>query len=215
MVKKLYWKYRNLLIKQNHHPLRKGKYNNFIFIHINKTGGTSIAKAIGLPAIRHLPVKRVIDLVGQQEFDEAFKFTAVRNPWDKVVSQYKYRVNTNQTEMKTNPISFKDWVAKTYGQQDEYYLDKPKMFAAQSDWLKDYNNQFPNLQIIRFDSLNADFQEIAKQIGVKPKLRHLNASQKDVYTSYYDEKTKAIVEDWFKEDIERFSFEFDENLVGS
>ncbi len=212
MFRKLIWKYRTRLFKPNQHPLRKGKYNNFIFIHINKTGGTSIAKAIGLPTIRHLPVKKVIDIVGQKEFEEAFKFTAIRNPWDKVVSQYKYRVNTNQTAMKSNPISFKNWVVKTYGEQDEYYLDKPKMFAAQSDWLKDYNNQLPNFEIIRFESLHADFQKIAKQIGVKSKLRHLNATQKDVYTDYYDEKTKSIIEDWYKEDIERFGYKYKGNI---
>ena len=117
-------------------PLRNGEGCEYIFVHINKTGGTSIAKAIGLPKKNHLTAKEIIDIVGQTKWDKAFKFTFVRNPWAKVVSHYLYRIKTNQTSMSDKNISFSDWVKVTYGEcKDPLFYDIPKMFQPQVEWL--------------------------------------------------------------------------------
>ena len=65
-------------------PLRQGSNGSFIFIHINKTAGTSIGKAIGLPIKDHLTAQEVLSRIGKDRWDAAYKFTLVRNPWDKV-----------------------------------------------------------------------------------------------------------------------------------
>jgi hypothetical protein len=67
-------------------PLHKGKHGSYIFIHINKTAGTSIIDVIGKPFRKHLTSKEVIKVIGQKKWDAAYKFAVVRNPWDKVVS---------------------------------------------------------------------------------------------------------------------------------
>lgn len=198
---------KKLLIKDYDSPVRKGKKKDFIFIHINKTGGTSIAKAIGLPIKQHYSVKDVIVKVGEEKLDEVYTFSVVRNPWTKVVSHYKYRVKTNQTAMAEIPISFKDWVKLTYGKdKDPFYYDKPLMFAPQLEWLKDFDGNIKADKIIKFDSLNAEFKNIAKSIGINPELPHLNATKKVDYKDFYDTKTIDIIGEWFEEDIEKFGF---------
>jgi len=209
MIIKIIRKLKSIIINDNP-PLRKGKNGNFIFIHINKTGGTSVSKAIGMPRKRHLHVHEVISIVGEKNFNEAFVFCVIRNPWDKVVSHYKYRVKTNQSNMANNHISFKDWVKQTYGSnKNPFYYNKPKMFASQSDWLKDSNGVVRVDNIIRFESLNNDYKNIAKHLGLQNDLPHLNATKKDSYTKYYDQETIEIVRNWFSEDIERFNYSFD------
>ncbi|MCP4551228.1 MAG: hypothetical protein GY834_04125 [Bacteroidetes bacterium] len=201
-------------MKEDNSPLRKGKNGTFIFIHINKTGGTSVAKIIGLPRKRHLHVKEVISIIGEKEFNKAFVCCVVRNPWDKVVSHYKYRVKTNRTNMANNHISFKEWVKCTYGKdKNSFYYDKPKMFAIQSDWIKDNNGVIRVSNILRFESLSNDFKVIAEYLGIQNELPYLNATRKESYIRYYDKETEEIVRSWFKEDIERFKFEF-ESRVG-
>ena len=210
MIRKLARKIKYLIIKEDNSPLRKGESGTFIFIHINKTGGTSIAKVIGLPKNNHFSVEEVMSKIGEEEFNKAYVFCVVRNPWDKVVSHYKFRVKTNQTNMGDNHISFKEWVKQTYGaNKNPFYYDKPRMFAPQSDWIKDNNGIIRVSNIIRFESLSNNFESIAKSIGVKKKLPHLNATKKDSYTEYYDKETIEIVRNWFKEDIERFNYSFD------
>ncbi|MDY7009062.1 MAG: sulfotransferase family 2 domain-containing protein [Cyanobacteriota bacterium] len=78
-----------------------------IFIHIPKTTGSSIEDVIfphprseeqfwGLPnkyqtgCLRHLMVKHIKLEVSSDIFKSYFKFTVIRNPWDKAVSQFCY-----------------------------------------------------------------------------------------------------------------------------
>ena len=67
--------------------------DRFVFIHINKTGGSSIAKALNIPSV-HRTAQEKIEEIGQKNWDRKLTFTVVRNPWDKVVSLYHYRVKT-------------------------------------------------------------------------------------------------------------------------
>ncbi len=193
--------------KPDQSPLRKGPKGDFVFIHINKTGGTSIAQAVGLPQKRHLHVKEVIELIGEEAFSNAVVFAVVRNPWDKVVSHYKYRVKTNQTGMGDHHISFKDWVKQTYGpQKNPLYYDNPSMFATHSEWLKDEQGVIRVSHILRFENLAADYGELATKLGIKRDLPHLNAGSKGSFESYYDPETADMVKAWFQEDIERFGY---------
>ena len=86
--------------------------HNFIFIHIPKTGGTSVEEVLfekeefternlwmGMTNFRnryqtdglqHLASKHVLTEVGKETFFYYFKFTFVRNPWDKAISQWLY-----------------------------------------------------------------------------------------------------------------------------
>lgn len=199
-------------MKYHNSPIIKGRRRSYIFIHINKTGGTSVVNVVGAPSKkykRHLTVKEIIDMVGQENFRKAYRFSIVRNPWDKVVSHYNYRTRTNQTKMKEDPIPFIDWVICTYGDaKDGFYYDNPKMFQPQVEWLRDYNGNIAVDSIIKFERLSEGFQEIAKIIGVNGNLPHLNKSSRGNYRNYYDRETINIVYNWFHDDVELFRYKF-------
>jgi len=201
--------FRRKFLEGNNYPIRRGVNGTFIFIYINKTAGTSIAKCIGLPKKRHLTVKEVIQIVGQQNFNNAFKFSVVRNPWSKVFSHYKYRVRTNQTELGECQIPFRDWVAKTYGtDKDLFYYNTPKMFMPQVEWLRDKNDSIAVDEIIKFEQLSDSFQKVANIIGIEYPLPQLNQTNKTDYREYYDSVTKKIIETHFEEDIDLFKYSF-------
>jgi hypothetical protein len=63
----------------------------FIFMHITKTGGSSIEKLFNYEGIKHQRPIELINILGQTTWDSYFKFTFVRNPWDRTVSEYFYR----------------------------------------------------------------------------------------------------------------------------
>lgn len=190
-------------------PIKKGKKRNFIFIHIGKTAGTSITKIIGEPFQKHNTAKEVIKIIGREKWDNNYKFTVVRNPWDKVFSWYKYRTQLNQSNMKTNPISFADWVACTYGEnKDPYYYYRPKIFLPQVEWLKNDNGEIDMDKIIRFENLKEDFEIVANEVGVVSDLPHINKTKRTDYREFYDEATKEIIEQWFYEDIKLFNYKF-------
>jgi len=190
-------------------PLRNGKNGPYIFIHINKTAGTSIGRAIGLPVKDHLTAREVIARIGKEQWNMAYTFTLVRNPWDKVVSHYEYRRKKNKTEITSRGIQFSDWVKKTYGEEkDSFYYNNPRSFQPQVEWLKDDEGKISLDYIGRFESINEDFDHIMNAIGLDAELPHLNASSRAAYQSYYNDETRDIVAHWFREDIEAFEYSF-------
>ena len=78
-------------------PAKPITHSDFIFIHINKTGGTSIEKALGLEK-DHLTASEKKTAIGKQKWKKIYSFAFVRNPWDKVVSHYHHRVKMNITD---------------------------------------------------------------------------------------------------------------------
>ena len=190
-------------------PLRQGKNGTYVFIHINKTAGTSIGNAIGLPVKHHQTASEIIAKIGRDKWNTAYKFTLVRNPWDKVVSHYQYRRKRNKTQVATRNVSFSEWVKKTYGpDKDPFFYNNPKAFQPQVEWLKDDQGRIAIDFIGKFESINDDFDQIKSIIGIEAELPHLNASKRAGYQSYYDDETRLIVAQWFHEDIEVFGYSF-------
>lgn len=187
--------------------IRSAYFDRFVFIHINKTGGSSIEKALKLP-FEHKTAIEKIQEIGRHEWDRRISFAVVRNPWDKVVSHYHYRVYTNQTGMGDGHISFNDWVRRSYGCKDPVYYDQPKMFQPQVEWLKDADSNICVKEILRFENLAGDFNVLAEKIGKKVLLPHVKKTSHKCYKDYYDSDAKKIIERVFLEDIDVFKYIF-------
>ena len=98
--------------------------HKFIFIHINKTGGSSLEHALkkycenfSNRKFKHQCLFDKLEnnppLISQCKhlLEEYFKFTIVRNPWDKELSDYFFNkrlgrnVGSNLTEYFNHPIT--------------------------------------------------------------------------------------------------------------
>jgi hypothetical protein len=189
-------------------PIKKVGDRSVIFIHINKTGGTSIGKALGLREKQHLTVQEVRDRVGIQNWDSSYTIAFVRNPWDRVSSSYRYRLKVRKNNTNNIEIDFKSWVKKVFQERDPRYYDYPKMLMPQTNWLKDELGDI-NIDFIgRFETIEEDFEALCKKLGVQLDLPHLNKTKQVPYQDYYDKETMEIVADYFSEDIETFGYSF-------
>ncbi len=198
---------KNELNPANNLQSRNG--HNFIFIHINKTGGISLGECLELPFKMHFTAEEVIESIGLKKWNQALSFSIVRNPFDKVVSHYFYRVLTNQTGLGSEEIGFQEWVKKCYGpSKDPYLYDQPKMFQPQLDWLR-HDGRIAVNMILKFEKLNSDYKKIKELLGLSMDLPHKNKSSRDHYKNYYDHETWEIVADWFKEDIKYFGYDLE------
>ena len=106
-----------------------------IFVHIPKTGGTSIEDVIWpdtrmeehlwmgfvskyrnkyqTGGLQHLLARQIRQEVGADIFDDYFKFAVVRNPWDRAVSQYSYtKIRTDLHDLigMTEDTSFSEYL---------------------------------------------------------------------------------------------------------
>lgn len=79
-------------------------YNNYsykpldnlkcIFVHIPKTAGISISRSIfGNLGGGHTKIRDYELIFSAKDFNNYFKFTFVRNPWDRIFSAYRFLKN--------------------------------------------------------------------------------------------------------------------------
>ena len=191
----------------------KTKYlSDVVFVHINKTGGSSVEAALGLP-FQHRTALELHELMGARRWADRLSFTFVRNPWEKVASHYHYRVKTNQTGLGDHPIGFNEWVALAYGERDSRYYDQPRMFMPQMDWITDDTGEVMVDFVGRFERLHDDFEFVCRRIGRSARLPHLKRSHDEDYRRLYSAESIGIVRDRFAIDIEAFGYVFERPIL--
>jgi len=167
-----------------------------IFVHVIKTGGVSIALALNMNEKQcHKSASQIRKKVGEDVWNDYFKFTFVRNPFEKIVSQYHF----NRHKWGFKDFTFKEYVKKwsigakisKYPQLNLFYIDEKLDFIG------------------RFENLQQDFNIICDKIGIlQQELPHENATKHKHYTEYYDDETRAIIAEKYAKDIEYFGYEF-------
>ena len=207
-------------IKNGFGIIKREANRPFIFIHINKTGGTSISRALKIRRNPTTPINitknhrtamQTKEVVGKEVWDKAYKFTVVRNPWSKVVSEYNYRVAKNQNELSVKKIPFNDWVVRTYLEKDPFYHENPIWFMPQVDWLIEEDQKIHMDYIARIENLKKDFKNICRDLRLRVRLPKKNVSrgEKKHYSLYYNADTAMIIKNHFARDVEYFGYSFE------
>lgn len=164
--------------------------------------------------------------VTKAQFQEYFKFAFVRNPWDRIVSEYKFRDYPKEFDFKT--YLFKHWPKPAW---NDLYLH----VIPQYDFVFDDNGKLLVDFVGKFESLQADFDIVCGRLAIDPRpLPHINRSptnrltkravlwwlqnplgmmrlRRNVfehYTEYYDDEAREFVEKVFRKDIDAFHYEF-------
>lgn len=156
----------------------------------------------------HATAQEIRAHISGDQWGKAFKFAYVRNPWDKVVSHFHYRVQTNQTGLSEGNISFNEWVKRTYGNKDPAFYDKPRFFMPQLDWISDKSGSLIVDHVGRYENLDQDFSDVCRILEIDKKLPHVRRSSHKHYRDYYSDEAKEIIHNWFMKDIEMFGYQF-------
>jgi hypothetical protein len=220
-----------------------------IFVHIPKNGGTSFGtimevcrdgrienrdmlvgpiisedlKARGFlsPTLDHLTAKQLLEVIPEQTFSNYFKFAIVRNPWDRMLSQYLFNVKylgiVEQGETSTE-LGLAYYLNNFMDPQSEKRLatisDRGLSFSRQTQlsFIADENDNLLVDFVARFETLENDFLVIRDRAGFATKnLPYLNATKHAHYSEYYNEESKHIVEELFARDIDFFGHRFEKN----
>jgi hypothetical protein len=195
----------------------------FLFIHIPKTAGNSIQTALRdysedqLVALRkeqdgierfglrnpnykikkHSTLAEYRDALGNEQFRGLYKFTCVRNPWDRMVSYY---FTPTQTPETWDRKKFRKIISKAVSVADYLRLDNGE------------RNPFANADyIMRFENLTEDFRTVCRTLAISPPtLPRYNRSSREHYSKYYDDELGELVRTRFAAEIERFGYTFEQ-----
>lgn len=178
---------------------------NVEFIHINKSGGSSVERALGLP-FNHQTASMRVERLGVEEWNRRYSFTFVRNPWDKLVSQYHFRKERDRLQ---RDVDFSEWIRSIFVDGDEKLMIRRSKFINQLDWISDLSGEVLVDDIYRYESLHDDFDTLCLKVGKNAVLPHHKPSSHQHYSRYYDAETADIVATAFRRDIEYFDYRFD------
>jgi len=194
--------------------------HKFIFVRVTKTASTSITdcleKSVKLDSYKwsvvqleikekwqddenHIPMWFIEENISDKKFKSYFKFSFVRNPFDKLVSAYGYDINWHcKNKIKNDNLdTFARYIKSGFGTRLKN--------SSQYDFT--YGCDF----IGRFENLQEDINVVCDKIKIpQQQLPHKNKSKHKSYSEYYDDETKQIVAEKFAKDIEYFGYEFGE-----
>lgn len=190
-----------------------------IFIHVPKAAGTSVARALFGQKSRHIPLARYYafdNLLAQQ----CFKFSFVRNPWDRFQSAYHYLAK----RIGADP-SFSDhrWATHYLGQTPDFEAFVRRMmkdrgfraivrryihFRDQADWLQVPGQGMPVEFLGRFETLAEDFEIVRGRLSRGDPLPHERKGTSVDYRAVYSPESIDFVGDLYERDSRLFTYDF-------
>lgn len=219
-----------------------------IFIHIPKTAGMTIYESIldlkrfaswslgtndkayidkmnsyGSYTLLHIYYQSLLDenYMENDFFKNTFKFCFIRNPYDRIVSLYKYhdiknRLNynfDNFIELLYN--EYKNNTIPKIGLYNVKLFDKTSKLYHSHIYANQYRQQIEWIPndigfIGRLEYFDNDINELLLILGYKgPKIitQKINTSKDEDYSLYYkNNKTRELIKIMYKDDFNRFGY---------
>jgi len=209
----------------------------FVFVHIAKTGGTSVRAALallrwrdplywlsfpchrlshwtghrlGTKFPRHAKIIAAKEMLPMEYFRSLFKFVFVRNPWDLQVSSF-HHIRRERPHLIAQINTFPEFIRFKLDRERPFQFHLDTSIERQSDYIKDLDGRILTDFIGRYERLQEDFDEVCRHIGIATRTlpRKREAKDRNDYRRYYDDATAELVALHFKADIDAFGYRFE------
>ena len=189
-----------------------------LFIHIPKTGGQSINKALGVPNHSHLPLHNPHTFSLYQE--STLCFSVVRNPLKRAESLYNwYRDFQYYPKRKRRPenialalMARKFDINQFWDAIDIPYISRATHIFRPQEWFLREISNVPGVcgevKILRYESLTDDWQRLRKLSGNKlpESIPWQNASGIKGDKQVLSGESRQRVIDLYRDDFKRFNY---------
>ena len=189
----------------------------YVFIQIPKTGSSSVGFAFHKqlrcpePFLHHQTLRQI---ESHNNIDDSyFVFTFVRNPWDRLVSLWSDFTQERGRQYSGTITLEKDWLTE-FGTFHNFCLEFPNSYLSddvftrpQVDFIESENIGVDFIG--RYEELDAGFKQVCGHV-MHPyeKLPHIRKTKHSNYRDYYNDESMGSVASFYKQDIDRFKYEF-------
>ena len=146
--------------------------------------------------------RRWLDRITDEELEEYYIFSVVRNPWDRLVSLSAY-LNIPH--------------ALFIAQFDHFQqFEKIRLHSVPQHFYTHHSGQPFVDRICRFESVQEDMDLVLKELDLKPaKMPFINRSKHGHYASYYTDAEREKVASLYAEEIALYGYTFAREGVGA
>jgi hypothetical protein len=194
-----------------------------VYIHIPKNAGTSIENWMCIDKkkfhrqVNGLEIDHLTAELYQSQwstvFQSFYKFTIVRNPFDRMVSEFLHKKRYRDTRfIDVTNMTFEEFILAL---REKFFLMGYKKHVEISHFLPQhqYTHSKEGQQLVdyigRFENLNEEIERIGKRLGInKPfiKVDQFSADYRLAYQKYYTNKSVEIVAKLYQRDFEIFGY---------
>lgn len=199
-----------------------------IFVHIPKTGGNSVNRAFGVAWENHKDLGRYAEELPPETFAGYCKFAIVRNPWDRIFSDYNYQRRKSRARDSKLFLfgengrrrDFRTWLEEVLADPHRYAPETwggevsagLHRWSPQVDWIT-VDGRVAVDRVLRLEHLQEDYDEACRTLPLPAlQLPHRNRRMHWHYSWYYDAEARDIVANYYARDIAAFGYEFDSRM---
>ena len=193
---------------------RHNRDENGEFIHQSMNADAFIK--LNLPNLQHVDALTVKSNVAPEVWDSYFKFSITRNPWDRIISDFFWKMRRNAA--MTPRKRFYHYLGVPYDEL-EYLRKLFSGFLSNGNWTN--NDRFYTIDdqlcvdyAIRYERLFEDLADVCNTIGIEnlslPRLKSGLRKKTYHYSRYYDDESRSIVTDAHQNDIRLFGYDFEQ-----
>jgi hypothetical protein len=158
---------------------------------------------------KHSPLRQYRRELDPVLFRSLFKFSIIRNPWDRMVSWY---FSPGSGRQAWDRSTFVQLIRDKPGL--EKYVTLPRLPERVAGTLGIDVRWGPLDRdmdlLLRFEHLDEDFARLCRRLDLSPtSLQRRNRSDRDHYSHYYDQETRELVAKRFRAEIRYGHYEFE------
>jgi hypothetical protein len=163
----------------------------------------------------HMPAQAIRALIGEPTWNDYFKFCVVRNPFDALVSAYRFFWASKQPP---RPRGLLERLASRSGRAAaladlrdgfEHWLRSVQLPLDRNKYC--INGALCADHVIRYEALGDGIRDVCRRLGVEfqpERIPHLKKSEKSAVSleSYFTPASLAIVEDGYQFELRTFGY---------
>lgn len=183
----------------------------FIFIHIQRTGGSTIINLLKKQLADKI---EIISQHGNIKSEEAqlidqnkdyFTFAFVRNPWDRILSWYTLINKNDKKGMEEKRRSYEEFLELDLASAPED-ID---FHYNQLDYCSNADGEIIIDHIFHFENYQTEVKSLFERLNLPPTdIPKVNSTWNKNYRNYYTSKSQALIAKKCSKDIEYFNYKF-------
>lgn len=164
---------------------------------------------------QHVDANTIQRKVPAEVWNDYFKFSIIRNPWDRTVSDFHWKRRQDPAIKPRRrfyhylgvPFNELAQIRKLFSEfiESDDFVNNDRFYIIDDRLCVDF--------VIRYENLSEDLTEVCRRIGLPPvDLPHLKTGfrqKRHHYSEYFDRESEAIVAKKHKNDIRLFGYEFE------